>query len=155
MKDEFVDYLGSIGVTTTAIKRITAIHNFYKLVCPEVITGIFVTDYIDEEGRREYENLWFFSDSLVMEAKGFLTGDDFDTASVRENVKYWQVKKQDYDFHQATAASRISIHLRLESGGLSAITVDLKASGNNCDYLRELHLKYFIPNMKVIKPTES
>ncbi len=61
MKQEFVDYLKSIGIKAgSLLDQIESIYEFYLEMCPDEITDIFVTDYIDSEGKREYENLWFF-----------------------------------------------------------------------------------------------
>lgn len=147
MRDEFVDYLGAIGVTTTAIGRVAEVYNFYHSIYPQEIPAVFVTDFINDEGRREYENLWFFTDSLTMEAKNFLTGDDFDAAPLRRNLSYWSIKKQHYDFAEATDKSRLSLYFRSEYAG-GGITFDLKASGENCDYLRDIFFRYVSPNLK-------
>ncbi|MEA1992572.1 MAG: hypothetical protein U9N58_10345, partial [Thermodesulfobacteriota bacterium] len=63
MKKEFIDYLESIGIKGgVLLDRIESIYEFYSEMCPDDIVDIFVTDYIDSDGKREYENLWFFSD---------------------------------------------------------------------------------------------
>ncbi len=58
MKDEFLEYLESIGMTKTLCKRVETIYAFYTEICPDEITDIFITDYIKEDGTREYQNLW-------------------------------------------------------------------------------------------------
>lgn len=155
MRDEFVDYLGSIGVTQTAMKRVIDVYNFYKPLCPEEITGIFVTDFINDEGRREYENLWFFSDSLVMEAKRFLTAEEFDMVPFRNSVARWEIKKQDYDFERATDESRFSLEFSIGEVGIATLGAEFRASKENCDFLKDIFLKYVVPNVKDVKPVQS
>lgn len=147
MKEEFVTYLDSIGVTKTAQRKIEDIHAFYEKVTPEEITAIFVTEFVNEEGRREYENLWFFTDSLVMEAKQFLTADEYDMMALQGNVSRWVIKKQSYDFEQASAASRLSLEFTL-GGGLGLAGADLKASEANCDHLMDIFRRFVMPNLE-------
>ena len=145
MKPEFISYLKTIGITTETLhNRIQAIYDFYQGVCPEEISDIFVTDYIKEDGNREYENLWFFSPRTMMEAKGFVTKDDFDLTQVDKPPIYWGVQKQDYDFKKATDKSRLHLKFILEA----RISADLKASKENCDTLRDIMLKYVAPKVK-------
>ena len=144
MKEEFITYLESIGITKTLHKKIETIHEFYREICPDEITGIFVTDYIKEDGAREYENLWFFSEKYCMEAKLFITKDDFDITPIHKMVNYWKIQKQDYDFKKATEKSRLLLRLDLATDILG----EFKAAKENCDYLRDIILKYVVPNLK-------
>ena len=144
MKEEFVTYLESIGITNTLRKRIETIYEFYREICPDEITGIFITDYIKGDGEREYQNLWFFSEKYCMEAKQFITADNFDMTLIQKHVLYWTVQKKDYDFKKATEESRLYLRLDLDTG----ISGELKASGENCDYLRDIFLEYVAPNLK-------
>lgn len=143
MKEEFKIYLISIGITNTLIKRIEEIYNFYQKLCPEEITTIFVTDYINEDGTREYENLWFFSKKYAMEAKEFIVEDDFDMAQIQNRINYWNIKKDNYDFKKPEEGSRLYLHI----GFNPDLTADLKASKENCDYLKKIFLEYVIPNV--------
>jgi len=143
IKKVFKKYLKSIGITNTLKKRIEEIYNFYQKVCPEEITTIFVTDYIKEDGTREYENLWFFSKKYAMEAKRFIGEDDFDMAPIQNQIHYWTIKKNDYDFKKAEEKSRL--HLDISFG--YDISGEFKASKENCDYLKKIFLKYVIPNV--------
>ena len=146
MKQEFVDYLESIGIKTgSLLDRIESIYEFCLEMCPDEIADIFVTDYIDSEGRREYENLWFFSDRYVMEAKGFAAGkDDFDIAPMKDRVKYYEIRKQDYDFKEATDKSRLYLEISWGTG----VRGEFKAAKENCDALRGIILKYVKKNLE-------
>jgi len=146
MKQKFIDYLESIGIKAGPLfGRIESIHEFYLEMCPDEIGDIFVTDYIDSEGKREYENLWFFSDRYIMEAKGFAAGkDDFDITPINSRVVYYVIRKQDYDFKEATETSRLYLELKLDTG----VDGDFKAAKENCDALRDIILKYVKPNLK-------
>lgn len=144
MKVAFTTYLKSIGITEALHKRIETSYEFYREICPDEVTGIFVTDYIKEDGAREYENLWFFSEKYCMEAKQFITKDDFDITPIRSRIYYWTIQKQDYDFKKATEKSRLHLRFDLDT----VISCEFKASKENCDYLRDLIRKYIVPNLK-------
>ena len=144
MKKEFIEYLKSIGITTALRERIETIYEYYKEICSDEITDIFITEYIKEDESREYENLWFFSDKYFMEAKQFITKDDFDIASIEKSIIYWKIEKKDYDFKKATEKSRLFLSAVLNN----VVDGDFKASKENCDYLKEIILKYIKVNMK-------
>jgi hypothetical protein len=144
MKKEFIDYLKAIGITHVIIKRIDTIYNFYKGVCDEEIADIFVTDIFNVDGGREYENIWFFSQSYMMEAKQFTSEDDFDMTPMREQINYWSVKMKDYNFQKATDKSRLYIEVSIDHG----LSGDFKAAKENCDYLKDIFQKYVLINIK-------
>ena len=144
MKKEFLTYLESIGITRPIRERIETIYEFYKEICPDKITGIFVTEYIKESAEREYENLWFFSPKCCMEAKNFITQDNFDMDPIYKRVIGWEIQKQDYDFKKATEISRFSLIFSLPFNRAA----DFKASKKNCDYLKEIFLNYIVANIK-------
>ena len=64
MKEEFIDYLKLIGITTEEyLNRIETIMEVHSELCQEEIIDIFVDEYIKEDGTREYEDLSLFSRS--------------------------------------------------------------------------------------------
>jgi hypothetical protein len=144
MKDEFVEYLKSIGIPEAIRERIEMIYEFYREICPDEITGVFVTDYIKEDGSREYENLWFFSDKYFMEAKQFITQDNFDIAPIKNRISYWNIRKQDYNFKKATPKSRFYLKISMEF----PTSGEFKAAKENCDYLRSIFFQYIKPNLE-------
>lgn len=144
MKEQFIKYLESIGITKVLSDKIENIYKFYQEVCPDQIKHIFVTDLIKEDGSREYENLWFFSERYCMEAKQFASNDDFDIAPINKRIVYLRVKKKDYDFNKFTEKSRLNLEIKMDTGVYGA----LKAAKNNCDYLRDIILEYVLPNFK-------
>jgi len=144
VKEAFIEYLKAIGMTKTFQERIEKIYEFYSGICTDEISSIFVTDYIKEDGTREYENLWFFSETYCMEAKQFITKDDFDITPIQNHVYYWAIQKQDYDFKNAVEKSRLSLSFDLDT----RIVGSLKASKENCDFLRDIIHKYVIRNLK-------
>src|SRR3972149_10515541 len=137
MKQEIYAYLDAISITAEVLhERIKKIYDFYKGVCKDDITDIMITEYLKEDGSREYESLWFFSEKYCMEAKQFITSDNFDMVAMKNRINYWKVQKQDYDFGKATERSRLTIYVSL--GTLSSL--DLKASKENCSQLKNIFL---------------
>lgn len=144
MKAEWVEYLESIGVKGPFLKRVEEVLDFYVKVHPAAIQDIFVTEYMDKDGNRQYESVWLFSETSMMEAKQFLKEDDFDSAAAGKQVQYWRIKKEEYNLKQASAKSRMMLEFSLASG----IRGELKASRENCDHLKNVFLKHITPNMK-------
>lgn len=142
MEAEWATYLESIGIQGPFLKRVEEVLDFYQQVYPGQIEDIFVTEYFDKDGNRHYESVWLFSKTATMEAKQFLAGDDFDSVPLRQQVKYWSIKKTEYNFRETSTESRIMLHFEL----LSGVSGDLKASRENCEHLKSLFLKYIIPN---------
>lgn len=148
MEEKMVSYLKSIGMGERVRERVTEIYDFYYEVCPEEITRIFVTDYVEKDGERIFGNLWFFSEHYAMEAKNFISTDDFDMVRM-EGFGYWQIKKKDYDFEKATEKSNLFIKCNLV--GFDVSTCDLKASKENWDYLKQLFLDIILPKFTSVK----
>ena len=142
MKTEWAAYYDELGLEGLFRDRAMEILAFYEPLFPG-IEDVFVTDYIDKENVRQYENLWLFSPTLVFEAKKFLTDDDFDGATFSGKVSRWNVKKNEYNFIKATTKSKMVLEVFLTPGALCS----LKATRENCDRLRQVFLKYFLPNI--------
>lgn len=143
MNAEFIEYLNDLNITGILQNRIEDIYKIFKEMCPDEIVDIFVTNYIKENGSKEYENIWFFSDKYAMEGKNFITKDDFDITPIKNRIHYWNIKLENYDYQSATQISR----LFLKFISVSGINFELKASAENCDYLRDIIKKYVKANL--------
>jgi len=111
---------------------------------PNEITDIFVEDYLDGNGSRNYQNLWFFSEKYIMESKSFISTDDFDITPIKSKIEYVRVRKQYYDIGHTTEKSRLNLEFGMDTkaGG------DVKASKENCEYLWKIATKYVYHNLK-------
>ncbi len=136
MNDQFTGYLSALNVTRIVEDRVREVYTFYQEICPEEITDVFITEYITEDGLREYENLWFFSKTCVMEAKNFLSMDQFDLVPFHAVVR-WEVKGEHYDYKSATSKSRLHLSISFATLGVSFNGI-FRASQENCDYLMTL-----------------
>ncbi len=137
MKKEFLQYLATVGMTESLIHRVEEIHKIYLSILGQESEDIFVTDFLDQEGIRHYDSLWFFSNAYWMEAKNFLANYDLDYARIGDSVTYWQIQMTDYDFVKANEKSRISINVSSKSG----IKCTFRGSKENCDFLKDIFLK--------------
>ena len=144
MKEEFIKYMEDVGLTGPIRERAKSIYDFYREICPDEITGIFITDYMNEDGGRVYEHLWFFSEKYCMEAKQFITTDDFDITPIKNRITYWGLKKQDYDFKKATEKSRLYLKFVIDTRS----ACEFKASKENCDHFKDIILEYIKSNLK-------
>lgn len=143
MRKEFSDYLAKIGAPPILVARVDSILDFYSDILHIPVDDIFVSEYIKQDNTREYENFWMFNATSMMEAKQFLVKDDFDLMPFKRRIKYWRVEKSDYDFRTSKDSSRLHLEINIEHLGNG----DFKASRENCDYLRDVLVKYLIPNI--------
>jgi len=145
MKTEFVEYLKKIGINEQKlIERVEYILNFYEKLYSGQIEDIFISEYLNEDGTRVYENLWFFTNEFLFEAKQFIIEDNFDSMSIVNTIKYWNILKKEYDYETSSIKSRMSVYISF----VEKLTAILKASKENCDNLKLIFSKYFLPNMK-------
>lgn len=145
MIEAFASYYKVLDLSSTVIERIESIHAFYSSASSEKITGIFLTDLVKEDGSIQYVNLWFYSENYAMEAKRFLTRDDFDNMPIRKNIIRWAIEKTEYDFQKATEKSRCKLIFICAQGNMGG---ELSGSKANCDYLRDIFINYIVPNLQ-------
>lgn len=148
MEKKFNTYLKSIGMGNRLIKRVEEIYAFYEetaILLDDQIKDIFIHEYIEADLKRHYESAWFFSDKYMFEAKSFIKKeDDFDMAILKDGITYIVIKKESYDFRKANDKSRLTIEFDSIPNNESVI----RASKRNCDNLRDIMLKYLVPNFK-------
>ena len=142
MKKEHLEYLVEIGIKKIIKERIEEIYQFYLELCPEEIDDLFVTDYIKEDDSRVYEKLTFYSKNYVLTAHDFQYNDAFSVINRNTRKPYgFTIKKKDYDFKKATTKSRMTITI----GYINKYVTILKASKENCDYLKRIFEKKYKP----------
>lgn len=137
------DYLAAIDITGTLAERVHSVYAFYSEQLNLEVTDMFVSEYLTQDGTREFDSLWFFTEDFMMEAKRFVRDDNFDLAPIKGRVKYIVISKEDYDFKAATTKSRMNLTVSLET----AVSGDFKASRGNCDHLKHIIRKYFVVNV--------
>lgn len=144
MKDEFVDYARSIGLGDPLIAQVERFHRWGSELVSEEIQGIFIDDFVQEDGTRIYGGVWFFTEEYVMET-GVLTTDlSFDCVPTKGRVVRWDITVSDYDFGQATTKSRMSLRVDFPWIGINGT---MRATHKNCEQLTTILRKHIIPNM--------
>lgn len=142
---KFIPYLEDIDIVTkTMIDRIEYIYTLCKEMTTEEIDDIFVEDYINKDGTREYEIVNFFSTSHIISANNFLTKVDIIVAPLFKRIINWSIQAQDFNFKKATIKSRLHLDARIYADELG---VTFKATGDNCRYLQTIISKYIKPNL--------
>ena len=106
------------------------------------IDDIFVNEYINKEGNRVFESVWFLNEQVCMESHKFTTSLDYDASPWSKNIKRWVLTKSNFDFNVAREDSRVN----LEFNFATDVTGAFKASRENCVKLIEIMKKYIIPN---------
>lgn len=146
MKTEFIDYLKSLDLSDTDIKRVGEIYDFYQSI--ELfgeINDIFVTEYTTTKGERIHENVLFFSENYIGESKNFtnLDTDNYDMDLIKNNFVHWEITKKNYTWNNANAESSLHILATLPNNTILIV----KSSKSNCDHLYNIFKKYILDNM--------
>lgn len=143
MKTEFLSYLAGLDISSGPVcDKIERALKICEKICPDEIHELFISEYVQGDGSRAFENLFFLSPCYLLEAKQFLQQDDFDIISL-SNLFYFEVQAQEYDFIKGIPKSRLSVTARFGD----VISAVLRASGTNCDNLHQLLLTYFKPHL--------
>ncbi|MBA7713091.1 hypothetical protein ES703_122089 [subsurface metagenome] len=144
---DYLDYLNSIDINTeTLFNKIDATFRAAVRISQEEIQDIFISDWIQTEGRRAYEHLYLFTNTYIIESAHFTTDTNvnIEMTILKERVKYVMVKYNDY-FEKANTASRLSVFF-ITNGGAFKLT----GAKENCDKLIEVYDKYVRPNISKV-----
>jgi hypothetical protein len=146
MKPEFEKYFISLGLEGSILGRIETILNFYTTLLGCDVKNIFISEYLNEDGSRVYENLWIFNDEVCGEAKQFILSDDFDFDRIKNTISNFNIKNNDYDIvsNVTTEKSRMYLLFLFQFANRGG---EMKASKENCKKLREIFLTYILPNL--------
>lgn len=142
--EKFNTYLESIGMGPDLIAIVQKHYDFYTTYLGISIDDIFVSEYINAEGNRIYEDLLFYNDSFFMEVQGFRNknADDYDQDTIK--ITSWILKRTNYnDLQNPSDASRCSLKFNLYNDRYG----QLKASKHNCVKLIEFLKNVVIKNM--------
>jgi hypothetical protein len=150
MKNAFTEYLEGLGIKKESklYARIESAHAVATFLCPEGdIKEVFVCEWPDGEGRRNYQAVWFFSTNYTMECKQLAPeGEEIiDIVFIATNIRHCEVRKRDFEFgKKATDKSmcRMQVLFGMGSGGL------LFASAANCEKLAVVYQTYIKPNIR-------
>jgi hypothetical protein len=146
------EYLAAIGAEGPGfVERINTILRVASEICPEKIQGFFISEFLQPEGERLFDNLFLISESYVIEARSFLAKFDTDITYYRNSIININTSFEHYNFTRATQKSKLTIRCSLENRPEGPL--NLTATGKNCDYLKRIIITYFKPNLKELKKT--
>lgn len=128
------------------IERVKELFNLGKVMCPEELGEIFVSNYIESEGKEQYKDLWLFSDNYVLEVLNFArqATPTVEIIMFTDNLMYISVETKNYHF--AKKAQKDST-LRVKPVTLGQFSCDMLATGQNCDTLYYIFKKYLKDNL--------
>lgn len=137
------DYLRDIGISDGVIKdRVDEIISYFgSLYDNTKLKRIFISEYITEDGNRNYTSLWLIYENIICEAKNFINETDFDSIYYKTNhIFYWNLKSKEKIKDEFKDSDRLSLMVQFDDG----MTGTFKASKNNCKYLLQILREHFI-----------
>ena len=138
------DYLENIGISNDSLKnKISEIISYFnKFYSNEDLRDIFVSDYIDQDGNRNYTSLWLIYEDRICEAKNFINEVDIDSTYYTKNqVVYWNLKSKLGIKDDFNDSDRLSLNVTFNK---EALRGEFKAAKNNCTYLMYILKEYFV-----------
>lgn len=128
------------------IERVRELFSCGQLMCPEKIRAIFISNYTESEGKKQYKDLWLFSDNYVLEVLNFARQETpkVEMTMFTDNLLYISVEVKNYHF-AGKAQKDSTLHVFVTM--LTRFECDFLATGQNCDILYSIFEKYLKNNI--------
>ncbi len=140
--DRFKTYMDAIELSPAIQDRINDLVDTANEVNKEMIEDIFVSEYLNADGTKVYESLWFFSPRYISETKQFRTSFILDVAVIDSRIHYYEIDSNGLGFKSINGESKTSVNFST----VGLITGTLKATGENCKHLKHIFSTYIRPN---------
>lgn len=141
MSTDHSAYLASIGMEEPFINRVIQICDRFRNLTNIDIEDIFVSEYINDEGNRVYEDLRIFASGWIAEADQFLSNDELFFTNIDELQSVGlSISSKDFDFGSTSSSSRLTARL-LYTGDFY---ISFKSSEENCQNLVSIIRKYLL-----------
>jgi hypothetical protein len=140
-------YLISIGmVSDVDIRRVKELFYQGKVLCPEELKNIFVSNYKESDGKEQFKDFWLFSDNYVVEAQNFSRQEKpiLEMTIIDKNIQSVSIEADNFDLSQK-AKDVSKLHMTFYT--LSNFACDQIASGLNCDTLMYIFNTYVKQNL--------
>ena len=140
-------YLQSIGmISDVDIQVVQQIFSQGKVLCPEELKTIFISNYKETDGKEQFKDLWLFSDNYVVEAKNFSKQETpkLEMAIFSNNIQAVAFETNNLDFSQK---AKDNSRLQVVFYTFNSFWCDHIASGRNCDALMAIYKKYIKNNL--------
>ncbi len=144
---EIKTYLLTIAMKSSIdIERVKELFNLGKVMCPEGLRAIFISNYVESEGKEQYKDLWLFSDNYVLEVLNFArqATPTVEMTIFTDNLMYISVETKNYQFSEK-AQKDYTLNVKLVTQG--RFECDFLATGQNCDTLYYIFKKYLQSNL--------
>jgi predicted nucleic acid-binding Zn ribbon protein len=146
-------YLQSIGmISDVDIQVVKEIFSQGKVLCPEELEAIFISNYKETDGKEQFKDLWLFSDNYVIEALNFSKKETpkLEMAIFSNNIQVVAFEANNLDFSQK-AKDDSRLHVVFYTYNI--FSCDQIASGRNCDALMSIYKKYIKNNLVRVQPS--
>ncbi|MFA4836483.1 MAG: hypothetical protein WC749_10490 [Dehalococcoidia bacterium] len=140
-------YAEGIGMKADVdIKRTQEVFNLGKSLCPEGLKTIFISNYLESDGKEQLKDLWLFSDNYVIEALNFMriAVPKLEMTILSKNISCISLEAQHFDFSkEVTGESKLHIVVLT----FIHFTCDFTAVGQNCDALNLIYKSHLKENL--------
>ena len=145
--DIIKSYLASIKMLSDVdIQRSKEIYDQSRVLCHEKLKTIFISNFVQTDGKEQFKDLWLFSDNYVIEALNFSKQETLklEMTIFSNNIQFVSIETTNLDLSQK---AKDDSRLRVEFYTLSVFSCDQIASGRNCDALMSIYKKYVKHNL--------
>lgn len=144
MNHEIISYLESIGMGQKLIGKVNSFYDYFNKINDEGIQDAVISEYVTEDGQRQYMHIYFFSENHVFEVSNFLS-DEFKMwiSKISGNIAHLGFTCKEFDFVAPTPASRLNFNTRWKNG--TNFVLDISTTGDNCMHLLNMVRKYINP----------
>ena len=146
MNEKFLNYLKDIGVTTQKLTdRIEELYQICVRIVGHEFDDISIDDIVKKNGERDYISVGFFSKDIFVTINSIYedTFDIIPVSKLSQELSTILIKKESYDFLEASEDSRLKIEL-----DCNTLNIESRATSKNCDYLKNMFERYYKPLLK-------
>ena len=147
MDQSIVDYFEIDRHGKDFDREASAFHDRFTAVAEGVVQDALASEYVTEDGQRQYSSVLFFTSTHVYEVEKFLSETPVMWIAKLSNITYLGLTPKEYDFTTPSPASRLNFKCAWWGGGLGSMILDLQTSGNNCEQLLKVVRTYIMPNV--------
>jgi len=150
MGKRIYSYMMAIGIqmdvdSEKLLTRVQEAYNFFSEICPEEIVEVFLSEKATKDGGSEYTDIFFFSDSYLMYAKDFKSGEDYHMIYKEHILTGWNIKKKNFDMKEARRSSMMSLGLIING---KPMDIYMRAMGKNCGHLQSIFDEIILEDLK-------
>lgn len=142
MNQDTIDYLKSIGLAEPLLQHTIGMVENIEWLYGLSEYDLFVSEFIDNEGNKQYAGLWLFTHEVAVEAKNFTVEFDIDIAAYAQSIGYMRITSKSFNIKEHDGESRMQVEV-----SASGVSFDLRASQRNCSTLTNLIKKHLRPNI--------